>query len=286
MPELPEVEVTRLSFADRIRGAAVRAVRLGKPLRWPLGVEPVTLTGRRVLSVRRRGKYLLIDLDEGILLMHLGMSGSVQFADHLPPAGVHDHFDMQTSQGVLRLNDPRRFGAVVYVQSESDPLAVKLLGGLGVEPLTDDFEPEAFHRALRQRQASVKQVLMAGDIVVGWQHLCVRGAVSGGHQAHGARQQAQPAAGAQAAPGDTAGSGQGLEFRRQHAAQLLKRARAKRALPTGGDGLRPGWRALPGLRHADTHAASGATFHLLLPPLPEGLKSRLRCYIGRRPYTP
>ncbi|GAB3186018.1 bifunctional DNA-formamidopyrimidine glycosylase/DNA-(apurinic or apyrimidinic site) lyase [Hydrogenophaga aquatica] len=167
MPELPEVEVTRLSFADRIRGAVVRAVRLGKPLRWPLGVEPGSLAGRRVTGVRRRGKYLLIDLDEGILLLHLGMSGSVQFAGHLPPAGVHDHFDMETSQGVLRLNDPRRFGAVVHVQGESDPLAVKLLGGLGVEPLTDAFEPEAFHCALRQRQASIKQVLMAGDIVVG-----------------------------------------------------------------------------------------------------------------------
>lgn len=167
MPELPEVEVTRLSFADRIAGARVLAVRLGKPLRWPLGVEPQVLVGRGVRGVRRRGKYLLLELDQGLLLLHLGMSGSLQFSPVLPPAGVHDHFELHTTQGVLRLNDPRRFGAVVHVQSEADPLARKLLGGLGVEPLTDDFEPEAFHQALQGRRASIKQVLMAGDIVVG-----------------------------------------------------------------------------------------------------------------------
>ncbi len=71
MPELPEVEVTRLSFADRIAGARVTGVRVGKPLRWPLGCASSTLVGRQVLGVRRRGKYLLVDLDEGLLLWHL-----------------------------------------------------------------------------------------------------------------------------------------------------------------------------------------------------------------------
>ena len=79
MPELPEVEVTRLSFADRIAGARIEAVRLGKPLRWPLGCEPPALVGRTVRGVRRRGKYLLLDLDQGLLLLHLGMSGSLRF---------------------------------------------------------------------------------------------------------------------------------------------------------------------------------------------------------------
>jgi formamidopyrimidine-DNA glycosylase len=73
MPELPEVEVTRLSFAARIAGARIVSVRLGKPLRWPLGIDPAALAGRRVQGVRRRGKYLLIDLDQGLLLLHLGM---------------------------------------------------------------------------------------------------------------------------------------------------------------------------------------------------------------------
>src|SRR4051812_7833745 len=107
MPELPEVEVTRLSFADRIAGARIQGVRMGKPLRWPLGCSPDALHGRTVRGVRRRGKYLLIDLDAGVLLLHLGMSGSLAFAANLPPHGAHDHFDLVTSQGVLRLHDPR-----------------------------------------------------------------------------------------------------------------------------------------------------------------------------------
>ena len=111
MPELPEVEVTRLGFADRIAGASIESVRLGKPLRWPLGIEPSKLVGRQVLGVRRRGKYLLIDLDRGMLLLHLGMSGSLVFMSALAAAGAHDHFDLVTSRGALRLNDPRRFGA-------------------------------------------------------------------------------------------------------------------------------------------------------------------------------
>lgn len=167
MPELPEVEVTRLSFADRIAGARVEAVRVGKPLRWPLGCAPRALVGRTVMGVRRRGKYLLLDLDEGLLLLHLGMSGSLRFAPTVPEPGTHDHFDLVTDRGVLRLNDPRRFGAVVHAASEIAPPAVKLLGGLGVEPLQDDFDLARFHAGLQRRKAAIKQVLLAGDLVVG-----------------------------------------------------------------------------------------------------------------------
>ena len=167
MPELPEVEVTRRSFADRITGATIQAVHMGKPLRWPLQCEPASLADMRVRGVRRRGKYLLIDLSEGLLLVHLGMSGSVVFDRHLPPAGAHDHFDMVTDLGTLRLHDPRRFGAVVFAAGESDPVAQKLLGHLGVEPLGDGFEVAAFLAGLRQRKAPIKQVLLAGEVVVG-----------------------------------------------------------------------------------------------------------------------
>ncbi|MEP6721982.1 MAG: bifunctional DNA-formamidopyrimidine glycosylase/DNA-(apurinic or apyrimidinic site) lyase [Variovorax sp.] len=167
MPELPEVEVTRLGFADRIAGARIEAVRVGKPLRWALAVEPLALVGRTVLAVRRRGKYLLVDLDEGLLLLHLGMSGSLRFSQDPPSPGAHDHFDLVTSHGTLRLNDPRRFGAVVYAQDEAAPLAVKLLGKLGVEPLGDGFDLALFHAGLQKRQAAIKQVLLAGDLVVG-----------------------------------------------------------------------------------------------------------------------
>ena len=167
MPELPEVEVTRRGFADRIAGARIDAVRVGKPLRWALAVEPGELVGRTVQTVRRRGKYLLVDLDTGLLLMHLGMSGSLRFDTALPAPAAHDHFDLVTSRGTLRLNDPRRFGAVVYVADEASPLAIKLLGGLGMEPLGDAFDLDAFHAGLRRRTAPIKQVLLAGDVVVG-----------------------------------------------------------------------------------------------------------------------
>ncbi|RYZ13044.1 MAG: bifunctional DNA-formamidopyrimidine glycosylase/DNA-(apurinic or apyrimidinic site) lyase [Comamonadaceae bacterium] len=167
MPELPEVEVTRLGFADRIASARILDVRTGKPLRWALAIEPAALVGRTVLGVRRRGKYLLIDLDVGLLLLHLGMSGSLRFASTLPPPGLHDHFDLVTTLGQLRLNDPRRFGAVVYVQDEDSPLAHKLLGRLGMEPLGDSFDLDTFHSALKRRHAAIKQVLLAGDVVVG-----------------------------------------------------------------------------------------------------------------------
>jgi formamidopyrimidine-DNA glycosylase len=167
MPELPEVEVTRLSFVGEISGAEIVSVCMGKALRWPLGCPVAHLAGRTVRAVRRRGKYLLIDLDQGLLLVHLGMSGSLSFARHLPPAGVHDHFEMETTHGTLRLNDPRRFGAVVYADSEDAPEADKLLRKLGTEPLSDGFEVIPFHAALKRRKAAIKQVLLAGDVVVG-----------------------------------------------------------------------------------------------------------------------
>ena len=168
MPELPEVEVTRRSFAQRIAGAQIHAVRMGKPLRWPLGLVPEALVGRTVRAVRRRGKYLLVDLDQGMLMLHLGMSGSLRFDAQMPAAGVHDHFDLYTSQGILRLHDPRRFGAVLAVQGEDDPVAHKLLSGLGMEPLDDaHFQWEAFAAGLRASRAPIKQLLLGGKLVVG-----------------------------------------------------------------------------------------------------------------------
>ena len=169
MPELPEVEITRRSFAQRITGARITAVRLGAPLRWPLGIEPQTLVGQRVGAVERRGKYLIVKLSgtTDVLLIHLGMSGRLAFAAALPPPGPHDHFDLHTDQGLLRLHDPRRFGAVVWSPGvDADP-ARKLLAGLGVEPLSNNFDPARFHHALRGRSSAIKQVLLAGNVVVG-----------------------------------------------------------------------------------------------------------------------
>jgi formamidopyrimidine-DNA glycosylase len=167
MPELPEVEVTRLSFVGAITGAGVLAVRIGKALRWPLGCMPSQLCDQQVVGVGRRGKYLLVQLSDGLLLIHLGMSGSLRFGLGLPEPGAHDHFDLVTTTGILRLNDPRRFGAVVYVTSLTDARAQKLLGKLGVEPLSDGFDANHFYAQLRARKTSIKQVLLAGEVVVG-----------------------------------------------------------------------------------------------------------------------
>ena len=168
MPELPEVEVTRRSFAQQIQGAQVVSVTLGKPLRWALGCEPAHLVGATVQQVRRRGKYLLLDLDRGMLMIHLGMSGSLRFASDLPALGKHDHFDMHTSQGSLRLHDPRRFGAVIAAQGESDPVARKLLDGLGMEPLDEaHFIWQRFYAGLQSSRSPIKPLLLGGKLVVG-----------------------------------------------------------------------------------------------------------------------
>jgi formamidopyrimidine-DNA glycosylase len=171
MPELPEVEVTRRGIDLPLRGARVLSVRLGKPLRWPLGVVPQALHGCTVGAVARRGKYLWLPLQGGVapggLLLHLGMSGSLALVGGAPPPGRHDHFDLVTSQGTLRLTDPRRFGAVVWAPSMADEPAAKLLAALGAEPFDTTLTPAAFHAALKRRRAPIKAVLLAGDIIVG-----------------------------------------------------------------------------------------------------------------------
>jgi formamidopyrimidine-DNA glycosylase len=174
MPELPEVEVTRQGIAGPLRGARIERLRLGKPLRWPLGCDERTLRGATIGELIRRGKYLWMPLEDrhrqaaGGLLWHLGMSGSLAWHEGPPPApGPHDHVDLVTSRGTLRLNDPRRFGAVVYSPAlDADP-AARLLGALGHEPFDPALTAELFHDRLRGRRAPIKAVLLAGDLVVG-----------------------------------------------------------------------------------------------------------------------
>ncbi|MDP1535029.1 MAG: bifunctional DNA-formamidopyrimidine glycosylase/DNA-(apurinic or apyrimidinic site) lyase [Rubrivivax sp.] len=172
MPELPEVEVTRRGIDAPLRGAKVLTARLGKPLRWPLGVETQALQGATVGPVLRRGKYLWLPLQrgpgaDGGLLLHLGMSGSLALTAAPGVPGPHDHFDLVTSQGTLRLTDPRRFGAVVWSPALDAGVAAKLLASLGPEPFDAALTPASFHAALQQRRAPVKAVLLAGEVVVG-----------------------------------------------------------------------------------------------------------------------
>jgi formamidopyrimidine-DNA glycosylase len=167
MPELPEVEVTRRSFARRIAGAQVLGARLGKPLRWPLGCRPASLVGCTVGETMRRGKYLWLPLTgaktDGGLLLHLGMSGSLAFSEAAVPApGKHDHFDLLTTRGSLRLTDPRRFGAAL----DTAPAAT-LLARLGPEPFDEALTPATFHAALHSRRTAIKPALLGGELVVG-----------------------------------------------------------------------------------------------------------------------
>ena len=125
------------------------------------------LVGQTVGRVERRGKYLWLPLERGGLLLHLGMSGSLAFAERLPAHGPHDHFDLVTGQGTLRLTDPRRFGAVVWSPSTATGVAAKLLAKLGLEPFDPRFDGAHLHAALRRRKVAVKQALLGGEIVVG-----------------------------------------------------------------------------------------------------------------------
>ncbi|ATQ73881.1 bifunctional DNA-formamidopyrimidine glycosylase/DNA-(apurinic or apyrimidinic site) lyase [Massilia violaceinigra] len=174
MPELPEVEVTRRGVAPHIDGRIVDSVLTRREgLRWPFppGLSDL-LAGQRILHTGRRGKYLLIAFDHGTLIIHLGMSGHLRV---LPPdteVKKHDHFDLvvegDAGRQVLRMNDPRRFGAVLWHPGDDGELDQHiLLRGLGVEPLEAGFSGELLYRETRKRSAPIKQVLLAGDIVVG-----------------------------------------------------------------------------------------------------------------------
>lgn len=174
MPELPEVEVTRRGVAPHIDGRVVDKVLTRRDgLRWPFppGLSEL-LAGQRILHTGRRGKYLLIAFDHGTLIIHLGMSGHLRVLPLDTEPKKHDHFDLvvdsDTGQQVLRMNDPRRFGAVLWHPSDDGELDQHiLLRGLGVEPLEAGFSGELLYRETRKRSAPIKQVLLAGDIVVG-----------------------------------------------------------------------------------------------------------------------
>jgi formamidopyrimidine-DNA glycosylase len=178
MPELPEVEVTRRGIAEPLRGARVLGLRLGKPLRWPLGCEAEALVGGTLGLAARRGKYIWLPLAHGGhpaagLLLHLGMSGSLALmpgtaeAPGAPATGPHDHFDLHTDRGTLRLNDPRRFGAVVWSPAIDAAPAATLLQRLGPEPFDPALTPAVFHASLRARRSPIKVVLLSGEAVVG-----------------------------------------------------------------------------------------------------------------------
>jgi formamidopyrimidine-DNA glycosylase len=170
MPELPEVEVTRLGVAPHLEGRVVTQVIMRRSgLRWPFPDNLAELlVGEKIISTGRRGKYLLLHFAKGSLLIHLGMSGHLRIMPTGTPAEKHDHFDLAVGAQMLRMHDPRRFGAILWHdQQDGDLLQHGLLSGLGVEPLEQEFSGAYLYRHTRHRSAPVKQMLLAGDVVVG-----------------------------------------------------------------------------------------------------------------------
>ncbi len=167
MPELPEVETTRLGLLPRLQGRALRRIVVRNPrLRWPVPDDlEARLTGLTLNSLGRRGKYLLFDFGSVTQIVHLGMSGSLRFAEPGEPAALHDHVDWLFDGGAtLRLRDPRRFGAVLWTD---DVARHPLLARLGPEPLTPAFDAAYLHAQCQRRSAAIKQVIMDGQVVVG-----------------------------------------------------------------------------------------------------------------------
>ena len=174
MPELPEVEVTRLGIAPHLQGRVISAVKvLDGRLRWPV---PSTLTkilpGQKLHAIERRGKYLLIELDIGHLLIHLGMTGTLRVLPSSDLLKLHDRVTVEFGKLSLRLHDPRKFGAVLWHPRTKGPIEKNvLLQKLGVEPFSTEFAgelgAEILYRASRKRTVAVKQFLLAGQAVVG-----------------------------------------------------------------------------------------------------------------------
>ncbi len=168
MPELPEVETTRLGILPHIQNQKVTAVVIRQPkLRWPVAPElSEALVGQRIISVQRRGKYLLLATNTGTLLIHLGMSGSLKIVAQKQAPGKHDHVDiLMQGSTMLRYTDPRRFGCMLW--QHGDVLAHTLLRHLGPEPLGDDFDGAVLFQKSRLRKTPVKSFIMDSHIVVG-----------------------------------------------------------------------------------------------------------------------
>jgi formamidopyrimidine-DNA glycosylase len=168
MPELPEVETTLRGILPTLLHSTIDHIIVrNRSLRWPVpnGLE-AKLAGQRVESLERRGKYLLIGTPAGTAMLHLGMSGSLRVLNSGIPPEKHDHIDIVlTSRKVIRFNDPRRFGSLLWAGTQ--PFEHPLLAALGPEPLSDAFTGSTLYDAGRNRQVAIKQLIMNSNIVVG-----------------------------------------------------------------------------------------------------------------------
>ncbi|MCL6270815.1 bifunctional DNA-formamidopyrimidine glycosylase/DNA-(apurinic or apyrimidinic site) lyase [Sansalvadorimonas sp. 2012CJ34-2] len=168
MPELPEVETTRRGISPHIKNQKIADVIVRQPkLRWPVRDDlPQLLKDKELLDVTRRAKYLLLTFPNGTLIGHLGMSGSMRILPASTPAEKHDHVDIVFANGkLLRLTDPRRFGALLW--AEGDPNNHKVLAELGPEPLSEEFSGDRLYQRSRSRRQAVKTFIMDNHNVVG-----------------------------------------------------------------------------------------------------------------------
>ncbi len=167
MPELPEVETTRRGIEPHLSRRRIAALDIRQPqLRWPIPRDIQQAVGQRIDAIQRRAKYLLLRLQQGTILMHLGMTGSLRILPADRPPGKHDHVDIHLdNRTLLRFNDPRRFGAMLWWTDA--PETHPLLRNLGPEPLTPAFDGNHLWGRSRGRRNAVKNFLMDGHVVVG-----------------------------------------------------------------------------------------------------------------------
>jgi len=166
MPELPEVEVSRMGISPHLVGQTIQSITFRTPkLRWDIPQELKLLEGKVIEQITRRAKYLVIQTQAGNAIVHLGMSGSLRVLDAEFAPGKHDHVDLKLTNGkILRYNDPRRFGAWLWSPAgEAHPVLL----GAGPEPLTEAFNAPYIAELAKKRRVPVKQFIMDNKVVVG-----------------------------------------------------------------------------------------------------------------------
>lgn len=168
MPELPEVETSRRGIEPHLKNRTITDITIRQhKLRWPIPKDlPSLAEGRKIREVCRRAKYIYLKLDNGNIIIHLGMSGSLRICTKKTPPEKHDHIDITVSNNkILRLRDPRKFGCVLWAPADINQH--KLIKPLGPEPLEDTFDAVYLHKRASKRQCSIKALIMNSHIVVG-----------------------------------------------------------------------------------------------------------------------
>jgi len=167
MPELPEVEVCRRGIEPHILNQIVSDVIVRNAnMRWPITPTISDICGEKIISVNRRAKYLLLSTSKGVLMLHLGMSGTIRVIDKSTAVAKHDHFDLVLENGLaLRLNDPRRFGSVLWITEDINQH--QLIKKLGPEPLLAGFTGDYLYDKSRKKTVAIKTFLMNNHVVVG-----------------------------------------------------------------------------------------------------------------------